>query len=199
MIPGLKGTKTEANLTEALQKECLAVTEYTWHAHDAAKAGYQEISEVYLDTARNESEHARMWMKWLSPTDNDTPADLLTNLVASTDEEHYEGTEMYPGFAEVAKQEGFADIAREFRGVSLIEQAHNSRFNQIINEVKTSTVFERPEPVLWQCMKCGHLQKTKAAPQKCPVCGNGQEWFRAYPVDFFDEAPNVPDQTSLPE
>lgn len=199
MIPELKGTKTEANLREALQKESLAVTEYGWYAHDAAKDGYQQISEVFQETASNENEHAHMWMKWLAPTDNDTPASTPVNLQAAATEEKYEGTEMYPGFAKTAKEEGFADIAREFYGVALVERSHQSRFDQLIDEIKTSSVFERPEPVLWQCMKCGHLQKTKAAPEKCPVCGNPQSWFRVYPQTFLDKAPDVPDTTELPE
>lgn len=199
MIPGLKGTKTEANLREALGKESLAVTEYTWYGHDAAKEGYEQINEVFLETARNESEHAHMWMKWLAPTDNDTAASTLVNLEAATAEEKYEGTEMYPGFAKTAKEEGFDEIARQFAGVALIEQSHHARYDQLIDEIRNNSVFERPEPVLWQCLRCGHLQKTKAAPKKCPVCGNPQSWFRVYPQTFLDEAPNVPDQTEIPE
>lgn len=197
MIPNLKGSKTEANLREALAKECEAVVEYNYYASQAVKDGYHEISDVFNETAYNEDEHAHMWIKWLAPTDDDSLPHTLVNLEASTAEEQYEGTQMYPGFAKTAKEEGFDDIAREFAGVALIEQSHNTRFNKLIDSIKNNSVYERSEPVLWQCGRCGHLQRTKAAPKKCPVCGNPQSWFRVIPETFLADAPNVPDSGTV--
>lgn len=181
-MESLKGTQTEKNLKEALQKECLACVEYTQYGAQALKDGYRQIMEIFNETASNENEHAHMWLKWLSP-DDEMPG-TLTNLEAATAEEQFEGNEMYPGYAETARKEGFDEIARQMDGVAAIEVSHAKRFNKLIDNIKDNEVFERPEPVLWQCMKCGHLQKTKAAPEKCPVCQNPQKDFRIAPENY---------------
>lgn len=181
-MPDLKGTQTEKNLQEALRKECLACVEYAIYSGQALKDGYRQISDIFEVTSSNEMEHAHMWLKWLSP--DDTTPDTMTNLESSAAEEQFEGNEMYPGYAKTAREEGFEEIASEMAGVAAIEVSHAARFNKLISNMKDGEVFERPEPVLWQCMKCGHLQKTKAAPKICPVCKNPQKDFQIAPENY---------------
>lgn len=175
-MPELKGSKTEANLKAALQAECLAAIEYSLYADQAAKDGYQQIRDIFNETSGNERTHAHLWLKWLNP--DDKLPDTLTNLESATAEEQFEGQEMYPQYAATAKEEGFDDIAREFAGVGAIEMSHAARYNALIDNIKDNEVFERPEPVMWQCLVCGHLQKTKAAPERCPVCNHPREYFQ---------------------
>lgn len=172
----LKGSQTEKNLQEAFTKECNATVTYTLYANQARKDGYNQIEDIFLETAGNERTHATLWLKWLSPDDHLPPT--LENLEAATAEEQFEGNEMYPEYAKTAKEEGFDDIAKEFAGVAAIEVSHAKRYNKLIDNIKDDEVFERPEPVLWQCLKCGHLQKTKAAPEKCPVCQHPRAYFQ---------------------
>ena len=174
-MPELRGTQTEKNLKEALSKECTACVQYEIYAGQARKDGYKQIMNIFMETANNENEHAHMWLKWLNP-DDEIPH-TLDNLKSAASEEQYEGESQYPGWAKVAKEEGFDEIARQMEGVGAIELFHMQRFEKLIDNINNNEVFERPEPVLWQCMKCGHLQKTKAAPEKCPVCGNPQADF----------------------
>lgn len=175
-MEGLKGTKTEANLKTALGKECLAAIEYSLFGDQAAKDGYQQIKDIFLETSGNERTHAHLWLKWLSP--DDKLPNTLVNLEASTAEEQFEGGTMYPQYAKEAKEEGFDAIAQEFAGVAEIEMSHAARFNKLIDNIKDDEVYERPEPVLWQCLVCGHLQKTKKAPEVCPVCKHPQSYFQ---------------------
>lgn len=181
-MEGLKGTKTEENLKTALQKECLASVEYSLYGDTAGKDGYQQIKDIFMETSGNERTHAHIWLKYLSP--DDKMPGTLDNLEAATAEEQYEGDDMYPKYAKVAKEEGFDDIAQEFLGVAAIEQFHNRRFNTLIDNIKSNQVFERPEPVVWQCLVCGHLQKTKAAPEKCPVCHHPQAYFQILATNY---------------
>lgn len=175
-MEGLKGTKTEQNLKDAYNKECNAAITYSIYADQARKDGYNQMEDIFNETAGNERTHAQLWLKWLSPDDK-VPGTLV-NLEAATAEEQFEGNEMYPEYAKTAKEEGFDAIAKELAGVAAIEVSHAKRFNKLIDNIKDNEVFERPEPVLWQCLKCGHLQLTKAAPEKCPVCQHPQAYFQ---------------------
>ncbi len=172
----LKGTKTEKCLQDAFAGESMARMKYTFYASRAKKDGYVQVSNIFTESANNEKEHAELWFKWLHP-DNAVP-DTITNLKDAAAGEHYEHTEMYPSFAEIAKAEGFLEIAREFAGAGEVEKAHEDRYNKLRENIETGKVFERDEPVIWQCSNCGHLQKTKGAPDKCPVCSHPKAYFQ---------------------
>ncbi|MGI6153044.1 MAG: rubrerythrin [Christensenellaceae bacterium] len=178
----LKGTKTEKCLNDAFAGESMARMKYTYYASQAKKDGYVQISNIFTETADNEKEHAELWFKWLHP-DNKIP-DTVTNLKDAAAGEHYETTEMYPSFAKIAKEEGFEEIAREFEGAAAVEKAHEDRYNKLLDNIVTGKVLERDEPVIWQCANCGHLQKTKAAPDKCPVCQHPKAYFQLMEDNF---------------
>ncbi len=164
----LKGTKTEKCLNDAFAGESMARMKYTYYASQAKKDGYEQISAIFTETAANEKEHAELWFKWLHPG-NKVPG-TMENLKDAAAGEHYETTEMYPSFAEIAKEEGFDEIARQFAGAGHVEKAHEERYNKLLSNIESGKVFEREEETIWQCRNCGHLQKGKAAPAECPVC-----------------------------
>lgn len=168
----LKGTKTEANLLSAFAGESQARNKYTYFASVAKKEGYEQIAEIFLKTADNEKEHAKMWFKVLSGI-----GDTKANLAAAADGENYEWTDMYESFAKDAEEEGFTDLAAKFRAVGAIEKAHEERYRALLNNIEMQQVFEKGEMKMWECRNCGHLVMGKKAPDVCPVCNHPQSYF----------------------
>lgn len=168
----LKGTKTEANLLAAFAGESQARNKYTYFASVAKKEGYEQIAEIFLKTADNEKEHAKMWFKALSGI-----GDTKANLAAAADGENYEWTDMYESFAKDAEAEGFTDLAAKFRAVGAIEKAHEERYRALLNNIEMQQVFEKGEMKMWECRNCGHLVMGKKAPDVCPVCSHPQSYF----------------------
>ncbi len=170
----LKGTKTEANLMAAFAGESQARNKYSYYASKARKDGFVQIAEIFEETANNEKEHAKMWFKLL----NDGVGDTLKNLEDAAAGENYEWTDMYAGFAKVAKEEGFDEIARLFEGVAKIEKAHEERYRKLAANIKDGLVFSKDGDVIWQCANCGHIVIGKKAPEVCPVCAHPQAYFQ---------------------
>lgn len=170
----LKGSKTEANLMTAFAGESQARNKYTYYASKAKKDGFEQIAELFLETANNEKEHAKIWFKLLH--DGAVP-DTATNLKDAADGENYEWTDMYAGFAKEAKEEGFDKIAYLFEAVGNIEKTHEERFLALLDNVKDNKVFEKGDVVIWKCANCGHIHIGKKAPEKCPVCDHPQSYF----------------------
>lgn len=168
----LKGSKTEANLLAAFAGESQARNKYTYFASAAKKEGFEQIAAIFLKTADNEKEHAKMWLKALGGI-----GDTKANLAAAADGENYEWTDMYESFAKDAEEEGFTDIAAKFRAVAAIEKAHEERYRALLNNVEMQQVFEKSEMTMWECRNCGHLVMGKKAPQVCPVCSHPQSYF----------------------
>lgn len=166
------GTKTEANLWEAFAGESQARNKYTYFASVAKKQGYEQIAALFLKTAENEKEHAKLWFKALGELGN-TPE----NLAAAAAGENYEWTDMYDRFAKEADEEGFHELAEQFRGVALIEKAHEERYRALLNNIDMQQVFEKAGETMWECRNCGHLVIGKKAPEVCPVCAHPQSYF----------------------
>ncbi len=177
----LKGTKTEKCLQDAFAGESMASMKYRYYSSQARKDGYVQISNIFMETSNNEKEHAELWFKWLH---GGKVPDTIANLKEAAAGEHYETTEMYPGFAAIAKEEGFEDIAREFAGAGAVEAVHEGRYNKLRENIETGKVFERDEDVIWQCGNCGHLHKGKKAPEKCPVCQHPKAYFQLMEDNF---------------
>lgn len=169
----LKGTKTEQNLMAAFAGESQARNKYTYFASKAKKEGYNQIAELFLLTAENEKEHAKMWFKLLGGI-----GDTAQNLEAAADGENYEWTDMYAAFAKEAREEGFEAIALKFEGVAAIEKEHEERFRKLLKNVKDGEVFKRGSTVIWECSNCGHIVIANDAPLVCPVCDHPQSYFR---------------------
>jgi len=168
----LKGTKTEKNLREAFAGESQARNKYTYFASVAKKEGYEQIAEIFLKTADNEKEHAKMWFKELKGI-----GDTKANLAAAADGENYEWTDMYEQFAKDAEAEGFVELAKKFRAVGMIEKAHEERYRKLLNNIEMQAVFAKSEEKMWECRNCGHLVIGKEAPEVCPVCNHPQSYF----------------------
>ena len=168
----LKGTKTEKNLREAFAGESQARNKYTYFASVARKEGYEQIAEIFLKTADNEKEHAKMWFKELKGI-----GDTKANLAAAADGENYEWTDMYEQFAKDAEAEGFVELAKKFRAVGMIEKAHEERYRKLLNNIEMQAVFAKSEEKMWECRNCGHLVIGKEAPEVCPVCNHPQSYF----------------------
>lgn len=166
------GTKTEKNLMEAFAGESQARNKYTYFAEVAKREGYDQLAEIFLQTARNEQEHARIWFEELGMIGN-----TAENLLQAAEGEHYEWTDMYARFAEEAEEEGFKDLAARFRRVAAIEKAHEERYRTLLENVKQKQVFEKSEETTWECRVCGHLVTAKIAPKVCPVCKYSQAYF----------------------
>ncbi|MBE7066289.1 MAG: rubrerythrin family protein [Ruminococcaceae bacterium] len=171
----LKGSKTEANLMAAFAGESQARNKYTYYASQARKDGYQQIAAIFEETANNEKEHAKMWFKLLHDGAVPTTAD---NLLDAAEGENYEWTDMYAGFAETAKEEGFTRIAYLFEAVAKIEKEHEERYRKLLANVKDELVFSKDGDVIWQCSNCGHIAIGKKAPKACPVCEHPQSFFQ---------------------
>ena len=168
----LKGSKTEKNLMTAFAGESEARNKYTYFASVAKKEGYEQISAIFLKTAENEKEHAKMWFKALGGL-NDT----AKNLLAAAEGEIYEWTDMYATFAKEAEEEGFTKLAAQFRMVGEIEKHHEERYRALLSNVEMQKVFEKSEQTMWECRNCGHLVMGKKAPEVCPVCAHPQSYF----------------------
>ena len=168
----LKGTKTEQNLMTAFAGESQARNKYTYFASVAKKEGYEQIAEIFLKTAENEKEHAKLWFKALGEL-----GDTAANLAAAAAGENYEWTDMYDKFAKDAEEEGFKQLAYQFRAVAAIEKAHEERYRALLDNVQMQKVFEKGEMTMWECRNCGHLVMGKKAPAVCPVCAHPQSFF----------------------
>ena len=176
----LKGSKTEQNLMAAFAGESQARNKYTYYASKAKKDGYEQIAALFEETARNEKEHAKIWFKLLHDGIPSTEENLLDAAMG----ENYEWTDMYAGFAEVAKEEGFDHIAYLFSEVAKIEKEHEERYRNLLNNIKEDKVFKREEKMAWICRNCGHVHFGEQAPEICPVCTHPQSYFELRAVNY---------------
>ena len=170
----LKGSKTEKNLMTAFAGESQARNKYTYYASKAKKDGYEQIASIFLETAENEKEHAKIWFKLLNG--GEIPS-TIQNLQDAANGENYEWTDMYDGFAKTAREEGFDKIAFLFEEVGKIEKEHEKRFLKLLENVKEGLVFSKDDERIWKCRNCGHIVIGKYAPEVCPVCGHPQSYF----------------------
>ncbi len=177
----LKGSKTEKNLLAAFAGESQARNKYTYFASKAKKEGYEQIAAIFLETADNEKEHAKLWFKYLEGGEIKS---TLDNLEAAANGENYEWTDMYPEFAKVAEEEGFKEIAAKFRMVAEIEKSHEERYKKLLNNVKGGKVFVSEDVVVWKCRNCGHIVVGKYAPEVCPVCGHPKSYFELRALNY---------------
>ena len=166
------GTKTEKNLEAAFAGESQARNKYTYFASKAKKEGFEQIAAIFLATADNEKEHAKLWFKELEGI-----GDTADNLAAAADGENYEWTDMYEEFAKTAEEEGFMELAEKFRAVGQIEKRHEERYRALLKNVKAQEVFEKSEVKVWECRNCGHIVVGTKAPDVCPVCNHPQAYF----------------------
>lgn len=166
------GTQTEKNLEAAFAGESQARNNYTYFASVAKKEGYEQISALFLKTAENEKEHAKLWFKELNGIGN-----TAENLCSAAAGENYEWTDMYDEFAKVAEEEGFKQIAAKFRMVAAIEKTHEERYRALLSNVEAKAVFEKSEITVWECRNCGHIVIGKKSPTLCPVCAHPQSFF----------------------
>ena len=170
----LKGTQTEKNLTAAFAGESQARNKYTYFASKAKKEGFEQIAAIFTETAENEKEHAKLWFKYL---EGGEVKSTVENLKAAAAGENFEWTEMYKEFAEVARKEGFEEIALKFEGVAKIEKEHEERYRELLDKVEGHKVFIAKDVVVWKCRNCGHIHVGKEAPEVCPVCAHPQAYF----------------------
>lgn len=166
------GTRTEKNLEIAFAGESEARSKYTFFASKAKKEGFEQIAALFLKTAENEKEHAKMWYKELYGIGN-----TAENLLNAAEGENYEWTDMYSEFAKTADEEGFPELAQKFRGVAAIEKLHEERYRALLRNVETARVFEKSEVKVWECRNCGHVVVGTKAPEVCPVCAHPQSFF----------------------
>ena len=169
------GTQTEKNLEAAFAGESQARNKYTYFASRAKKDGYEQMAAIFLKTAENEKEHAKMWYKYLN---GGKVSDTIANLEDAANGENFEWTDMYDRMAREAEEEGFTEIAEKFRGVGAIEKEHEARYRKLLNNIKEDLVFSRDGDVIWQCANCGHIVIGKKAPEVCPVCDHPQSYFQ---------------------
>ena len=174
-----EGTKTEKNLWEAYAGESKARNRYTYYASVAKKQGFEQIAALFLKTADNEKEHAKLWLKALNEI-----GDTAQNLVAAADGENYEWTDMYDRMAKEADEEGFHELAVQFRGVAAIEKAHEERYRALLSNVEAKKVFEKSEVKVWECRNCGHIVVGMKAPEVCPVCVHPQAYFEIHAENY---------------
>ena len=177
----LKGSKTEKCLQAAFAGESQARNKYTYFASKAKKEGYEQIAAIFLETAENEKEHAKLWFKYL---EGGEIQDTMTNLAAAAAGENYEWTEMYADFAKIAEEEGFKEIALKFRMVGEIEKHHEERYRALLNNIETAQVFEKSEVKVWECRNCGHIVVGTKAPEVCPVCNHPQSYFEVHAENY---------------
>lgn len=173
------GTQTEKNLEAAFAGESQARNKYTYFASKAKKEGYEQIAALFLKTADNEKEHAKMWFKELNGI-----GDTAENLGAAADGENFEWTDMYEGFAKTAEAEGFPVLAAKFRMVAAIEKSHEERYRALLKNVQTAEVFKKSSVKVWECRNCGHIMVGEAAPEICPVCEHPQAYFEVHADNF---------------
>lgn len=173
------GTQTEKNLKAAFAGESQARNKYTYFASVAKKQGFEQIANLFLKTADNEKEHAKMWFKELNGI-----GDTAENLLAAAEGENYEWTDMYEDFAKTAEEEGFTELAHKFRLVAAIEKHHEERYRALLRNVETAEVFKRSEIKVWECRNCGHIVVGKEAPEVCPVCNHPQSYFEIHAENY---------------
>ena len=173
------GTQTEKNLEAAFAGESQARNKYTYFASKAKKEGFEQIAALFLKTAENEKEHAKLWFKELEGIGN-----TAENLVEAAQGENYEWTDMYAGFAETAEKEGFHELAEKFRLVAAIEKHHEERYRALLKNVETAQVFEKSEVKVWECRNCGNLVVGTKAPQLCPTCAHPQSFFEIHAENY---------------
>ena len=166
------GTQTEKNLQAAFAGESQARSKYTYFASVAKKQGYEQIAALFLKTADNEKEHAKLWFKELAGIGS-----TAENLAAAAEGENYEWTDMYADFAKTAEAEGFPELAARFRMVGEVERHHEERYRALLHNVETAAVFAKSEVKIWECRNCGHIVVGTAAPEVCPVCNHPQSYF----------------------
>ncbi len=179
MATKYSGTQTEKNLEAAFAGESQARNKYTYFASKAKKEGFEQIAALFLETAENEKEHAKLWFKELNGI-----GDTAHNLAAAADGENYEWTDMYEGFAKTAEEEGFTELAARFRGVAAIEKRHEERYRALLKNVETAAVFEKSEVKVWECRNCGHIVVGTRAPEVCPVCAHPKAYFEIHKENF---------------
>jgi len=184
-MKSLKGTQTEKHLLMAFAGESQARNRYTYAAGKARKEGFVQIADIFEETANQEKEHAKRFFKFLEGGELEItaafPAGTIgttaENLTAAAEGEHYEHTEMYPGFAKIAREEGFEAVAMVFEAVAVAEKQHEKRFNGLLDNVKAGTVFKKETSVVWRCRNCGYIHEGAEAPQACPACAHPQAHF----------------------
>lgn len=179
-MKSLKGTKTEANLMEAFAGESMARNKYDFFAAKARTDGYEQIADIFTETASNEKAHAKIWFKLITGGIGQT----ASNLVDAANGENFEWTEMYETFANEAEKEGFSEIAAQFRQVGKIEKQHEERYLKLLNNVEEKKVFAKDQSVTWICLNCGHTHTGKTAPTVCPVCSHPQSFFQEKCVNY---------------
>ena len=179
MATKYSGTQTEKNLEAAFAGESQARNKYTYFASRAKKEGFEQIAALFLETAENEKEHAKLWFKELNGI-NDT----AQNLADAAAGENYEWTDMYEGFAKTAEEEGFTELAIRFRMVAAIEKRHEERYRALLKNVETAEVFKRSEVKVWECRNCGHIVVGTSAPEICPVCAHPKAYFELHKENF---------------
>ena len=172
MATKYSGTQTEKNLEAAFAGESQARNKYTYFASKAKKEGYEQIAAIFLHTADNEKEHAKMWFKDLAGIGSTTD-----NLAAAADGENFEWTDMYEGFAQTAEKEGFPELAKKFRLVAAIEKQHEERYRALLKNIEMAEVFAKSEVKVWECRNCGHIVVGEKAPEECPTCAHPQAYF----------------------
>ncbi len=177
----LQGSKTMDNLFAAFAGESQAHTKYLYYAEKARQDGYEQIAAIFEETAKNEKEHAEIWFKLIN---GNTMPETPKNLTDAKAGEHYEWTDMYKGFAETAKEEGFSNIAFLFEHVAAIEKEHEERYQKLLGNIQNSIVFSRDGDTIWQCRNCGHIFIGKSAPNICPVCTHKQAYFQIKPENY---------------
>ena len=181
----VKNTKTEKNLLTAFAGESQARNRYTYFASKARKEGFRQIADIFEETANQEKEHAKRLFKFLEGGEVEFTAsfpagviaDTITNLKESAGGENYEWTEMYPGFAKVAREEGFEEIAKVFEAIAVAEKQHEKRYLALMNNIEKGRVFARDEEVTWRCLNCGYLHEGTEAPDSCPACAHPRDHF----------------------
>ena len=174
-----QGTQTEKNLMAAFSGESEARNKYTYFASVAKKEGYEQISALFLKTADNEKEHAKMWFKELEGIGN-----TAANLVSAANGENYEWTDMYAGFAKTAEEEGFPELAAKFRLVAEVEKHHEERYRALLKNVETQEVFKKSSVKVWECRNCGHIVVGVEAPSVCPTCNHPQAYFEIHAENY---------------
>ena len=179
MAKKYSGTKTEENLRTAFSGESQARNKYTYFASKAKKDGFEQIADLFLKTADNEKEHAKMWFKELNGIGT-----TAENLVSAAEGENFEWTDMYADFAKTAEEEGFTELAEKFRMVAAIEKTHEERYRALLHNVETKEVFEKSEVKVWECRNCGHIVVGVKAPQVCPVCNHPQAYFEIHAENY---------------
>jgi len=184
-MASINGTKTERNLLTAFAGESQARNRYTYFASKARKEGYVQIADIFAETADQEREHAKRLFKFLEGGEVEIAAAFPAGVIGTTPEnlkaaaagENYEWTEMYPGFAKLAREEGFEKIAAVFEAIAVAEKQHEKRYNELLANIEADRVFKRSKPVIWRCRNCGYLHEGTEAPQECPACAHPQAHF----------------------